>query len=111
MIRFLLSLLSVIAWMIGPKVRGQDFEQRQRTRPYIIPLIALLLLLVAAVSADAHGGARVVFVPDGFGGARAVVVNDFGFRGPVIVHGSRGFNPHFNSFNQNGGRNRIGFRR
>lgn len=74
-------------------------------------LIAIVLLLVAAGSASAHGG-RVVFVPDGFGGARAVVVQDhFVPRGGF--YGTRGFVPRGNvtPFNQNGGVNRIGRRR
>lgn len=85
---------------------------------YLAAFGAVVVLLVAAGSANAHDGARVVFVPDGFGGARAVVVNDhFAVRGfhhggnvvvggrGVVVRGNRSF------FNQNGGRNRLGFRR
>lgn len=74
-------------------------------------LLAVAIVLGMASSAFAHGGARVAFVPDGFGGVRAVIVQDHFV--PRSFHAPRGFVPrgHVNQFNQNGGRNRIGFRR
>lgn len=69
---------------------------------YLAAFVAVAVLLVAAGSASAHGD--VVFVRDAFGNVRAVRVdNGFHHAGP------RNFNRNF--FNQNGGRNRFGFRR
>lgn len=72
----------------------------------IFGLITLALLLVAAGSASAHGGGVVVV--DQFGNVRAV--NGGFHHGPRVVVSPRGFHNR-SFFNQNGGRNRIGFRR
>lgn len=65
---------------------------------FLLALLAIALLLVAAGEASAHGG-DVVFVRDQFGNVRAVRVGNHHHRGNA------------NFFNQNGGRNRLGFRR
>ena len=77
---------------------------------YLAAFVAVAVLLVAAGSASAHGGGVVV-------SRGGVVVRDFGHgavivdRGVVVQRGVvvRGSNRNF--FNQNGGRNRFGFRR
>lgn len=93
-------------------------------RPFLFAAVAACALLVAADSASAHGGSRVVFVPDGFGGVRAVRVGDFHhvdprfvaprFVAPRFVAPRFVAPPRFHNatpFNQDGGPNRIGRRR
>ena len=103
-------LLEVFSWYFGAP-EGRCYPRT----PILLPLaIAIALLLVAAGSAQAHGGR--VLVVDQFGNVRAInggyggnVVVSRGFHGGNVVVG-RGFNNR-SFFNQNGGRNRIGFRR
>lgn len=88
-------------------------------RPFILAAVAACALLVAAGEVSAHGGSRVVFVPDGFGGVRAVRVGDFHhvdprFVAPRFVAPRFVAPPRFHNvtpFNQDGGPNRIGRRR
>lgn len=77
---------------------------------FLLALLAIALLLVAAGEASAHDG--VVAFRDGHGNLR--------FVSPGYGYGVQSFHVHpqqfrsFNNrsfFNQNGGRNRLGFRR
>jgi len=80
----------------------------------LLALLAIVAMCVAVSSAEAHGGG--VFVRDAFGNTVFVpnqgVIISRGFGGPVVVQrGPVVVRGHVNQFNQNGGRNRIGFRR
>lgn len=71
---------------------------------YLAAFVAVVVLLVAVGSASAHHGQVVVV--DQFGNVRAFHGGNVVVRGGgVVVRGNRSF------FNQNGGRNRFGFRR
>ena len=77
--------------------------------------LAALVLLVAASEASAHGGGSRVIVVDQFGNVVSSrnVGGGYGYYGVqrgVTFGNSRNFG-NVNPFNQNGGRNRIGFRR
>lgn len=71
---------------------------------FILAIIAVVVLLVAAGSASAHGGQRARDFNDGF---------EAGLRAARGVHhfSPRNFGPRVNPFNQDGGPNRIGRRR
>lgn len=90
-------------------------------KSFVLAMLAIVAMFIAVPSAEAHGG--FVAVRDAYGnigivpssalivrGAPVVVSRGFGGpvvvqRGPVVVRGN------VSSFNQNGGRNRVGFRR
>lgn len=53
---------SFLWWAFGPQVRGQDWEQRSRLRPPILPLIAVLMVAAASPQPTSAGGCHQLFV-------------------------------------------------